>query len=136
MLRRKTIQEQAARKVEDRRQAIVDQAEETEMRLLEHEQKKERYLDFKRELDGLRLRNKEINVERQRRREEHHREEIAEQVKKKDEKMDMLAAERKRMWELRRAAQMEAQSAREDVKALIMKQRVASKYNSSKVQKK
>ena len=33
---------------------------------------------------GLRSKNKEINVERQRRREEHERESIADAVKKKD----------------------------------------------------
>merc|ERR1712151_465450 len=70
MMRRKVIQEESARKAEDRRLAILESQEETELRLLEHEQKKERYLDFKHELDGLRLKNKEINVERQRRREE------------------------------------------------------------------
>merc|ERR1719287_428156 len=63
MMKRKVIAEQAAQKAEERRQAILDNQEETEYRLLEHEQKKERYLDFKRELDGLRSMNKNINVE-------------------------------------------------------------------------
>merc|ERR1711920_687610 len=84
MMKRKIIQEDAARKAEDRRLAILESQEETELRLLEHEQKKERYLDFKHELDGLRCKNKEINVERQRRREEASREAVAEQVQKKD----------------------------------------------------
>jgi len=134
MLRRRTIQEQAARKIEERRVCILDSAEETELRLLEHEQKKERYLDFKRELDALRLQNKVINVERQRRREDHTREVTAEQVKKKDERMEMLAAERKRFWEIRRAAQTEAHKAREIVKEQIHQQRVTSKYDSASVQ--
>merc|ERR1712087_579901 len=87
MMKRKIIQEDAARKAEDRRLAILESQEETELRLLEHEQKKERYLDFKHELDGLRGKNKEINVERQRRREEAAREAVADEVRKKDEKM-------------------------------------------------
>eukprot|EP00971_Amphidinium_carterae_P187468 3720659-Amphidinium_carterae.1 len=33
---------------------------ETEKRLMDHEQKKERYLDFKRELDGLRPRIQQL----------------------------------------------------------------------------
>merc|ERR1719456_2041219 len=130
MMRRKMIQEEASRKAEERRDCIIEQQEETECRLLEHEQKKERYLDFKRELDGLRLKNKEINVERQRRKEEAHREGVAEQVRRKDEKMDWLQSERKRLWQIRRATQTEAYRARELVKNEIMRQRVASKFNS------
>merc|ERR1719189_3521684 len=130
MMRRKVIQEEASRKEEERRFAILEQQEDTEMRLLEHEQKKERYLDFKRELDGLRSKNKDINVERQRRREEAAREMIAEQVRKKDEKIDALSMERKRIWQIRRQAQSEAYRARELVRQEIMRQRVASKYDS------
>lgn len=135
MMRRKVIQDEAARKAEERRDCIVEQQEETEARLLEHEQKKERYLDFKRELDGLRLKNKEINVERQRRKEEHNRETTAEQVRRKDEKMEWLQSERKRLWQIRRATQTEAYRARELVKNEIMRQRVASKFNSSDLSK-
>merc|ERR1719440_955494 len=130
------MQEDATRKAEDRRNAILEQQEDTEMRLLEHELKKERYLDFKRELDGLRGKNKEINVERQRRREEAERENVAEAVKKKDEKIDHLNAERQRMWNLRKAAQSEAYRAREAVKMEIMKQRIESKFNSKKLENK
>jgi len=130
MMKRRVIQEEAARKDEERRFAILEQQEETEMRLLEHEQKKERYLDFKRELDGLRSKNKEINVERQRRREEATREMVAEQVRKKDEKIDALYTEKKKLHQIRRQAQSEAYRARELVKAEIMRQRVSSKYDS------
>merc|ERR1719359_513816 len=100
MMKRKVIQEEASRKSEDRRTAILEHQEETEMRLLEHEQKKERYLDFKRELDGLRGKNKEINVERQRRKEEAHRQKVADDVRKKDEKIEMMRQERARLWGL------------------------------------
>jgi len=133
MMRRKLIQDEASRKAEERRDAIVEQQEETESRLLEHEQKKERYLDFKRELDGLRLRNKEINVERQRRKEEAYRESTAEAVRRKDEKMEWLTSERKRLWQIRRATQTEAYRARELVKNEIMRQRVHSKFNSKEL---
>mmetsp|Transcript_110987 Transcript_110987/g.324654 ORF Transcript_110987/g.324654 Transcript_110987/m.324654 type:complete len:523 (+) Transcript_110987:114-1682(+) len=136
MMRRKVIQEEAARKQEDRRLQILEQQEDTELRLLDHEQKKERYLDFKRELDGLRGKNKEINVERQRRREEASREMVAEQVRRKDEKIDALTHERKRLWQIRRQAQSEAYRARELVKNEIMRQRVASKYDSKLLESK
>merc|ERR550514_163122 len=133
MMRRKCIQDEATRKLEDRRMSIIESQEETERRLLEHEQKKERYLDFKRELDGLKEKNKMINVERQRRREEHKREEIADEVAKKDEKMQMMSNERERLWQIRRATQVEAARARESVKNQIMRQRIASKYDSKRV---
>merc|ERR1712061_787544 len=135
MMRRKVIQDEAAKRAEDRRNDIVEHQEAIEYRLLEHEQKKERYLDFKRELDGLRGKNKEINVERQRRREEASRENVAEQVRKKDEKIDALNNERRRLYEIRRSAQGEAYRAREIVKNEIMRQRVASKYDSKVLEK-
>merc|ERR1711957_288352 len=119
---------------EDRRLAILESQEDTELRLLEHEQKKERYLDFKHELDGLRGKNKEINVERQRRREEAAREHVAEAVRKKDEKIDSFANERRRLHGIRRSAQGEAYKAREMVKNEIMRQRVASKYDSKELE--
>jgi len=135
MMRRRMIMDESRRKAEERRLMIVEEQEETERRLLEHEQKKERYLDFKRELDGLRAQNKEINVQRQRRKEEAQREDVAEQVRKKDEKMEWMQSERRRLWQIRRAAQSEAHRCRELVKSEIMRQRVASKYNSSELQK-
>lgn len=136
MMKRQVIKEEAMRRAEDRRMAILDQQEETEYRLMEHEAKKERYLDFKRELDGLRAKNKEINVERQRRREDFERESVADAVRKKDDKIDQLNAERQRMWELRRAAQAEAYKAREQVKNEILKQRIQSKFDSKSLEDK
>merc|ERR1719473_1194253 len=130
MMRRKLIQDEAARKAEERRDAIMDHQEEVEYRLLEHEQKKERYLDFKRELDGLRTKNKEINVERQRRKEEAYREKVASDVRKKDEKMEWMQSERTRLWQLRRQGQTEAYRARELVKNEIIRQRVSSQFDS------
>merc|ERR1719469_590383 len=106
-MKRKVIQEESTRKQEERRMAILEQQEETEFRLLDHEQKKERYLDFKRELDGLRSKNKEINVERQRRREEATREMVADQVRTKDQKITAMNEERKKLWDLRRHQQGE-----------------------------
>eukprot|EP00927_Polykrikos_kofoidii_P085692 TRINITY_DN9385_c0_g1_i8.p1 TRINITY_DN9385_c0_g1~~TRINITY_DN9385_c0_g1_i8.p1 ORF type:complete len:540 (+),score=168.32 TRINITY_DN9385_c0_g1_i8:66-1685(+) len=136
MMKRKCIQEEAVRKMEEKRGIILEAQEDTEMRLLEHEQKKERYLDFKKELDSLRLKNKEINVERQRRKEEALREKIAADVKRKDEKIDCMRSERAHLWQLRRAAQTEAYRARELVKNEIIRQRVASKFDSKKLNNK
>mmetsp|Transcript_130041 Transcript_130041/g.352850 ORF Transcript_130041/g.352850 Transcript_130041/m.352850 type:complete len:532 (+) Transcript_130041:120-1715(+) len=136
MMRRRVIADEAARKAEDRRLAILELQEENEMRLLEHEQKKERYLDFKRELDSLKEKNKEINVERQRRKEAAAREMVAHQVRRKDEKIEVINAERKRLFEIRKAQQTEAYRARELVRSEIMRQRIASKYNSKALEEK
>merc|ERR1719410_1787319 len=136
MMRRKVIQEEAMKKAEEKRAVILESQEETEYRLLEHEQKKERYLDFKRELDALRGKNKEINVERQRRREESQRELVAEQVRKKDEKIKAMNEERKKLWDIRRHQQTELTRCREMVKNEIMKQRVQSKFDSKALEKK
>merc|ERR1719199_1797401 len=73
MMKRRCIADEANRRMEDRRNAILEHQEEMEQRLMEHEMKKDRYLDFKRELDMLKNKNKEINVQRQRRREDHRR---------------------------------------------------------------
>lgn len=133
MMKRRCIADEANRRNEDRRNAILEHQEEMEHRLMEHEQKKERYLDFKRELDMLKGKNKEINVLRQRRRDDHRREQIAEQVQRKDEKMAMMSAERNHLWNLRRMAQSEAMKAREAVKQNIMNMRIKSKYDSRQV---
>lgn len=135
MLKRKNIQEDAARKLENRKRGLLERQEDIEARLMEHELKKERYLDFKRELDTLKLKNKEINVDRQRRRDSHHRELVADQVAKKDERITVLKQERQRLWDLRRRAQIEAQMAREDVKMQILKQRVSSKFNPDSIER-
>merc|ERR1719262_1816633 len=135
-MRRRQIQEESARKQEERRNGILEQQEEIELRLLEHEQKKERYLDFKRELDALRTKNKEINVERQRRREEATRENVADQVRRKDQKIDHMNREKERLWQIRRAHQSEAYRAREVIKDEIMKQRVKSNFNAKTLEAK
>jgi len=136
MMRRKMIADEAAKKAEDRRDCILEHQEEVEYRLLEHEQKKERYLDFKHELDSLRSMNKGINVERQRRREESAREMVAEQVRRKDDKIETMNNERKRLWHMRRLGQSEAYRARELVKREIMRQRVTSKFDTENLKKK
>jgi len=134
MMRRRLMQETAARKHEDRVATILENQEHVEQRLLGHEGKKERYLDFKRELDTLRLQNKEFNVKRQRRKEDNHREEVAEKVRTKEEKMEAMAFERQRLWEIRRQAQAEAHRTRQDVKQQILHQMVRSKFNARVVE--
>merc|ERR1711870_74927 len=86
--------------------------------------------------DGLRGKNKEINVERQRRKEEAKRESIADDVRKKDEKIDCMRSERQRLWQIRMTAQMEAHRARELVKSEIIRQRVRSQFDSRILSKK
>merc|ERR1719262_562306 len=47
--------------------------------------------------------------------------------------MEMLANERERLWNVRKATQVEAARARESVKNQIMSQRIASRYDSKRV---
>ncbi|KAF4725554.1 hypothetical protein FOZ63_031262 [Perkinsus olseni] len=134
-LKRKHIINEAVRRQEERRKAILDHQQETEQRLLEHEIKRERYLAFKRELDALKNKNKEMNVMRQRRREEHKRNTYAVQSRIKNEKSDNLIGERNRLWEERRQTGLEAYRARELIKSTIMDMKVKSKLSSGKLEK-
>eukprot|EP00397_Hematodinium_sp_SG-2012_P010292 GEMP01010402.1.p1 GENE.GEMP01010402.1~~GEMP01010402.1.p1 ORF type:complete len:514 (+),score=157.84 GEMP01010402.1:340-1881(+) len=127
MMKRKQISEDAQRKFEDRRQALTESRIQIEHRLLIHEHKKNRYLDFKRELDGLKEKNKEINVARQRRKEEHLRGEVEDLIEKKTAKIDAVKQERDKLWGLRRSAVIASQAAREDVKTTVMAMKVRSK---------
>lgn len=61
MMKRKSIADEAARKAEERRNNIIEHQNEVEHRMMLHEMKKERYLEFKSELDALKEKNKEIN---------------------------------------------------------------------------
>merc|ERR1711869_188813 len=82
-LKRKEIADNAAKEQEDRRQEVLQKMEEVEARMMDHDMKKERYLEFKRELDMLKEKNKELNVQRMRRRQEYRREQLAEQARQK-----------------------------------------------------
>lgn len=127
MMKRKQIVEDAQRRLEDRRLAITEQRSQIDLRLLQHEEKKQRYLTFKRELDILKEKNKEINVARQRRREDHVRREVEDAVEIKNWKTDALKSERETLWNIRRSAGIAAQVGRESVKESIMKMKIASK---------
>ena len=62
---------------------VLEHHAEIEHRMMMHEMKKERYLEFKSELDALKEKNKEINVIRQRRKEDQRREDWATQVSRR-----------------------------------------------------
>merc|ERR550537_1585930 len=52
MLKRKHIHDESVRKAEERREALLHHQDCVDERLHEHDMKKERYLEFKRELDS------------------------------------------------------------------------------------
>merc|ERR1719420_171146 len=56
MLKRQHIADQSNQQMEDKRNGLLMHQEDVENKLMEHEMKKQRYLEFKRELDGLRRR--------------------------------------------------------------------------------
>lgn len=128
------IKEDSERKAEERRQTIVNHQNDVDFRLAEHEAKKERYLEFKRELDALKTKNKELNVLRQRRREEHTRQQTQQAVLDKDAKVDSIKTERQRMWDLRRKTGADAQHAREMFKQKILDMRVKSSVDPDEME--
>merc|ERR1711990_1239852 len=83
LLKRRSIAEESNRQLEQKRQETLEHMEEVDGRMLAHEMKKQRYLEFKRELDHLKEKNKELNVERTRRRQEFTRETTAEHCRQK-----------------------------------------------------
>jgi len=131
MLKRKCIHDDSVRKAEERREALLHHQDCVDERLHEHDMKKDRYLEFKRELDTLKDKNKELNVQRMRRRTEHKREMTALQCRQKAEKSDMVSIERQRLWDQRRSMAVASQVARDRIKNTILNQRIKSQYDSN-----
>jgi hypothetical protein len=130
MLKRKFIQDESQRKLDMRRKQIVQHQTEIEQRLVEHEGKKMKYLEFKRELELLKEQNKQMNVDRQRKKEQYLRDTYATKVVEKDSKIENIFTERNRLWEERRKIAMQHQKSRDHVKRAIMEMRIKSKMDS------
>ena len=134
ILKRKIIQNESQKKLESRRQEIVAHQEEIDRRLAEHEQKRNRYFDFKHELEVLREKNKHLNVERQRKKERYLRDTYAQKIVEKDSKIELIFSERQQLWEARRKTALESQMSRDHVKRTIMEMRTKSKTDSKKLE--
>ena len=134
MIKRKIIQDESQRKLEERRLEMMIHQNEIEKRLSEHEQKRTRYLEFKRELEALREKNKQLNVDRQRKKEQYLRDTYAQRVIEKDSKIDAIYAERQQLWEMRRKIAMVSQKSRDYVKRTIMEMRIKSKIDTKKLE--
>jgi len=130
VLKRRHIAEESNRQLEQKRQSVLQHMEEVDMRMMEHEMKKHRYLEFKKELDGLKEKNKELNVERTRRRQEFKRESISEACRQKTMKADMTVLERQRLWDERRKIALLSQQARDEVRGEITRQKIKSQFDS------
>jgi len=130
MLKRKYIQDESQRRIDMRRKQILDHQKAIDERIAEHEKKREKYLEFKRELELLKEHNKEMNVERQRKKEQYTREMYASKVTEKDAKIENIFAERQRLWDLRRKIAVQHQKSRDHVKRTIMEMRIKSKMDS------
>merc|ERR1719271_2365548 len=134
MLKRKVIAGEAQSHMDNRRHELMDHMEAVENRLADHEMKKERYLEFKRELTSLKEKNKELNVQRQRRRQEHRRELLAESARQKATKMDFVQLERQRLWDDRRRTALMSQAYRDRVREIVHNQKLASQFDSAAVE--
>jgi hypothetical protein len=131
MLKRQHIADQSNQQMEDKRNGLLMHQEDVENRLMEHEMKKQRYLEFKRELDGLKEKNKHLNVLRNHRRQEFKRESTAEACRQKTMKADLTVLERERLWNERRRTALLSQKARDDVRGEIMRQKIRSQFDSN-----
>merc|ERR1719420_1629597 len=130
LLKRRSIAEESNRQVEEKRQNLLGHMEEVDHRMLEHEMKKQRYLEFKRELDHLKEKNKELNVERTRRRQEFKRDTTAEACRQKTMKADMTVLERQRLWDERRKTALLSQQARDGIRGEITRQKIKSQFDT------
>merc|ERR1719261_1982498 len=133
-LKRKEMADNAAKEQESRRQEVLQKMEEVEQRMMDHDMKKERYLEFKRELDMLKEKNKELNVQRMRRRQEYRREQLAEQARQKAGKADFVQLERQRLYDDRRRTASVSQAYRDRVREIVHTQKLESKFDSSAVE--
>jgi hypothetical protein len=133
-LKRKEIADNAAKEQEDRRQEVLRKMEEVEARMMDHDMKKERYLEFKRELDMLKEKNKELNVQRMRRRQEYRREQLADEARKKAAKADFVQLERQRLYDDRRRTASMSQLYRDRVREIVHVQKLRSEFDSSAVE--
>jgi hypothetical protein len=130
LLKRRSIAEESNRQCEEKRQQTLEHMEDVDNRMLDHEMKKQRYLEFKRELDHLKEKNKELNVERTRRRQEFKRETTAEGCRQKTMKADMTVLERQRLWDERRKTALLSQQARDDIRGEITRQKIKSQFDT------
>lgn len=130
MVRRKVVEEETARRSEERRAANSERKSETEARLENLEQRKEKHIHLKREVESLRATNKEMNIARQRRREEARQECLAAELRQKSEKADRLASEKRALWQARQDAAAEAQQCREALKSEILRRKISRKYSA------
>merc|ERR1719353_592830 len=133
-LKRKEIADNAANEQENRRQEVLQRMEEVEQRMMDHNMKKERYLEFKRELDMLKEKNKELNVQRMRRRQDYRREQLAEQARQKAAKADFVQLERQRLYDDRRRTASVSQMYRDRVKEIVHTQKLRSEFDSNAVE--
>jgi hypothetical protein len=113
---------------------ILTQQLDADRRVAQHEQQQNQYYEYRRELERLRARNKELNVKRQRRKDKYIRETYAARVQEKDAKVEILQAERQRIWEQRRQEGSKSQQSREYVKSMILKMRMKSKMDPKALQ--
>lgn len=134
LIRLRTMHEENEKKLDQKRRSILHQQSSTNQRVAAHEQNQQRYYEYRKELERLRSRNKELNVERQRRKEKYLRDMYAARVIEKDAKVETMNAQRQRLWEQRRRAASMSQQTRDHVKQLILDMRMKSKMDPERLQ--
>uniref|UniRef100_A0A0G4HX80 Uncharacterized protein n=1 Tax=Chromera velia CCMP2878 TaxID=1169474 RepID=A0A0G4HX80_9ALVE len=134
MMKRKLAADEARRKLEDFQNSVLDHRQQVESRLQQHELKRKKYLEFKKELEGLKGRNKEMNIARQQRRENFRREQMAESLALKMAKAKVLEYEKTMLWNERRKVVAESNRQRELVKDRVAHMKEKSNYSARELE--
>ena len=128
---KRQMREAAADQQEAARVACLAKRQEARERRAEErkvQQMKQR--EFQRELSSLRDISRAMDIERQRRREEAEREAIEEALRRKCERVDVLAQEKQRLWKVRHQERKQRETRCESLKETMSRTPVASKRAS------
>eukprot|EP00920_Eleutheroschizon_duboscqi_P005496 GHVT01012985.1.p1 GENE.GHVT01012985.1~~GHVT01012985.1.p1 ORF type:complete len:213 (-),score=20.78 GHVT01012985.1:1469-2107(-) len=102
-------------------------------RLEGYREEREKSRAFRKEVECMRSKNKEINVERTRRRNDYRQQLICENLKNKRDKVELIQRERQLIWQQRREAVAEAQATRALVKDIIETMRLKPDFGANDV---
>jgi hypothetical protein len=133
LIKRKFIKDENRRKCTERRNQIVKKENATNQRLDEFHQKRMEFLQFKHELENLKDKNKQMNVERERRAKEFKRNQTAQEVISKSKRSNAFSMYRNQQATARRVRNHEEQRAREFVKSTLMDMRIKSNIDVGKM---
>lgn len=133
MHRDKTKKDNQARLLANKNK-ILSKMRSDEMRLVEHEQRKQDYLRFARELNQLQEQNKQLNVSRKQAMNQDKMDRLQRDIHDKDQKTANVQAAKQRLWTMRQKAGHYASEQKAQVQGRIMQMRINSKFDDHSVE--